>query len=730
MKQRNVEVALEGESISHYRVLRKLGSGGMGVVYAAEDLVLGRHVALKLLPENHAHSQPTLDRFIREARVASALNHPNICTVHEFGERDGRPYIVMELIDGKPLKDSCADGPMPVDDVLKLGIQIAAALDAAHARSVVHRDIKTANILVTQHGLAKVMDFGLARMFVKAQTAAADTTTAKEETLTGPLMGTVSYMSPEQVLGKELDGRSDLFSFGVVLYEMTTGRLPFAGETYGAVMDGILHATPVPASQVNPICPAKLSDVIAKALQKNPDRRYQSAAEMRDDLKAVLRGESPTVVAHPDTIATRAMPPVQSRRKLLIGGVVSIAVLAVAAGVWLTASRMRSDATSGSAATTSIAVMPFVNMSSDKEQEYFSDGLSEELLNQLARIQGLRVAARTSSFQFKGRNEDLRAIARKLNVGNILEGSVRKEGTRVRITAELINAKDGFHIWSETYDRDLNDVFAVQEDIARSVTSSLKVKLVGGTPTAAITAETRNPEAYNAYLQGRYFFERRDQESLDKALGYFEQAIKLDSSFALAWAQVAWVRANQADRGYLPTKDGYEKARAAAEKALALDPNLADANSAFGWIKATYDWDWAAADAYYQRALSLEPGNAAVVRAAGGLAATLGRLDEALALHRRAVELDPLSAAARMNLGTYAYYSGQFDEAMAAFRKTIELSPAIPVVHHDLARVYLAQKHPQKALSEIEQEPNPVWKLFGQAIVYDGLAAKTMPTRR
>jgi len=713
-----------GETISHYQVLRKLGSGGMGVVYEAEDLTLGRHVALKFLHGDVVHDQLTFDRFYREARAASALNHPHICTVYEFGEHNGHPFIAMELMEGKPLKQSCDNAPMDMAALLEVGVQVADALDAAHAKGIVHRDIKAANIFVTDRGQAKVIDFGLAKFKANAAMAT-DVTTADDLTLRGSLVGTVSYMSPEQVLGKELDARTDLFSFGVVLYELATGMLPFTGETYGAIFGAILHSTPMPVLQANPSCPPKLAALISKALQRNPDRRYRSAAEMREDLKQLLRERQPGIT----TVSSRTARPmlsfenVQIRTKALVVALTSVAVLAIAAGLWVAESRKRSVPPKVSAGIVSIAVMPFVNMSSDKEQEYFSDGLSEELLNHLVRIPELRVAARTSSFQFKGKNEDLRTIALKLNVSNILEGSVRKEGQKVRITAQLINADDGFHMWSETYDRDLSDVFEVQEDIARSVANSLKVKLFGATPFAS-SAATNNLEAYNAYLQGRYFFERRDRESLERALSYYEQAITLDSSYALAWAQIAQVRANQADRGYLPTKEGYEKARTAAEKALALDPNLAEANSAFAWIKATYDWDWAAADAFYQRALALEPGNATVVRAAGGLAASLGRLDEALALHRRAVELDPLSAAARMNLGTYSYYSGQFDEALAAFRKSLELSPALPAVHHDLGRVYLAEGRPQEALAEIQQEHEPVWRLFGQVLVYHALNKK------
>jgi eukaryotic-like serine/threonine-protein kinase len=706
-----------GQIISHYRILTRLGGGGMGVVYEAEDLVLERHVALKFLPGDVRHDQPTRDRFYREARLASALNHPNICTVHEFGEHDGHPFIAMELIEGKPLKELCGSGPMPLETVLDLGVQIADALDAAHAQGVVHRDVKAANVLVTARGLVKVMDFGLAKMALNPATAAAEAT-ADQLTRAGSVIGTANYMSPEQVLGKQLDARTDLFSFGVVLYEMAAGTLPFTGATLGEVLGSILHTTPTPLLQVTPSASPRLGDVISKALEKDPNHRYQSAADIRSELQDLQR-ESHTGIKTTPSKPIAPSSPVASHRKLRIAGVAAC-LLAMVAGVWWIVSRSKPSPASGSAPKASIAVLPFVNMSPDKEQEYFSDGLAEELLNHLVRIQGLRVAARTSSFQFKGKNEDLRTVAGKLNVGNILEGSVRKEGNRVRITAQLINASDGFQIWSETYDRDLNDIFAVQEDIARSVTSSLKVKLVSPTPGSPAAAGN-DAKAYNAYLQGRYFFERRDKESLEKALGYFEQAIQLDPSYAPAWAEIARVRANQADRGYLPTQEGYERARMAAEKALALDANLAEANSAFGWIKATYDWDWAAADASYQRALAVEPGNARVVRSAGGLAATLGRLDEALALHRRAVELDPLSAAARMNLGTYAYYSGQFDEAIAAFEKSLELSPAIPAVHHTLARVYLAEGRPQQALAETQREPDPEWRLFTQVLVYHKL---------
>ena len=398
-------------------------------------------------------------------------------------------------------------------------------------------------------------------------------------------------------------------------------------------------------------------------------------------------------------------------------------MLVAIAAFWFLRGRGGPSATSAPAGTPSIAVLPFVNMSSDKEQEYFSDGLSEELLNDLAKIPGLRVAARTSSFQFKGKTEDLRTVGEKLNVATILEGSVRKEGSRVRITAQLIKVADGFHLWSETYDRELKDVFAVQDEIARSVAGSLKVALLGG-KTATPSAPGTNADAYNAYLQGRYFYERRSKENLEKAIGYYEQAVKLDPGYAPAWVGLAETRSLEAGQGFLPVEEGFRKAREAAERALALDPNLAEAHAEMGWIKMSYDWDWAGADASYQRALALEPGNATVVRGASELAANLGRFEEALAQDRRAVELDPLSVSAYIYLGEHAYRAGRLEEAAAAFKKTLELNPERPFSHYGLGMVYLAQGHPQEALAEIEREPEPFYHLGGQALAYYDLGRK------
>jgi serine/threonine protein kinase/Flp pilus assembly protein TadD len=670
-----------------YEIVAPLGAGGMGEVYRARDLRLGREVALKVLPSEMSSDPDRLSRFEREARTVAGLNHPNIVTLFSIDNVEEVHFLTMELVDGQTLDHIMMPGGLQYDKILELMIPLGDALASAHEKGVVHRDLKPGNVMITREGRVKVLDFGLAKL-TESGPDSDQTQTAALVSVAGQIVGTVPYMSPEQVRGDKVDARSDIFSIGIILYELAAGKRPFTGETNADLVSSILRDTPPSLTSVRADLPPDLERLVNRCLEKDPRKRIQTALDVSNELRR--------------------------SRKLMQSGIVERPI------------PEQQD-------IASIAVLPFVNRSANAEDEYFSDGLSDELLNVLSKIKGLRVSARTSSFRFRNSTEELAVIGEKLNVSTLVEGSVRKSGNRVRISVQLVKVSDGFHLWSETYDRTFDDIFAVQDDIAQSVVKELRATLLGemagsdasrfakGEVADAVAGRTANPEAQRLYLLGRHHLNRNTPEQTEKGIEYFKQALALDPDFAQAWATLGRAYFVQADFAWVTPSEGARKAREAAERALSLEPNLIAGHLLLGYVQLFFDWDWQAASASLQRAKELAPDDPSVLSGLSNVARALGRLDEAIDLCNRILERDPLSAGTYQQIAYLLHSAARFAEAEQAHKRSLELSPGRAVTYAYIALEMVELDRKEKALEEAAKEPIKAYGLWAEAIIHHKL---------